>query len=222
MNSKLFVAAVVLFGLGMGPAAAAVSDTTIDALPYSGDYPNPPGSGTSTDYVDLWDSLASEYPTPPAGYFFQTIPVWNDVSNSTAGGVDENLAYHDSVTFTVTGATEGTWSFRIGVDFGYGGALLVDGQALQTQDHDMWWAGSYSNPSQYLAGSIFLSPGTHTLDVYGAENCCDGAIQGQYLEPGATNYSTFAAPEPATWATLLTGFAGLGVLAYRRRTVSAA
>jgi len=147
-------------------------------LPYFGDYPTPPGTGTSADYVNLWNSLASANPTPPSGYLFQKVADWNgNISNYIAGGVNTNLAYHDSATFTVTAATAGIWSFRTGIDFGYGGTLIVDGAVLQTQDHDMWWAGSYSDPSQFLQGSI-----TSARELYAEclwrESCCDGGTQG--------------------------------------------
>ncbi len=222
MNSKMLTVAAALIGIGMSPALATVNIVTIDALPYYGNYPTPPGAGTSADYVNLWNSLLATYSTPPAGYTFQSVASWNNISNSgTGGGVNQNIAYHDTATFTVYASDAGTWNFRTGIDFGYGGTLIVNGHELQTQASDMWWNDNYYHPSQYLQGSLYLAAGTYTLNVYGAENCCDGGTQGQYLAPGQTVYRDFtsgvtAVPEISTWAMMLAGFAGLGFVGFAR------
>ena len=218
MKLKIFALVAAVLGAGFTPAAATAGSVKIDALPYTAGAI--PGSGSSADYVNLWNTLASANPTPPGGYLFQTVADWNGgVSNSIAGGVNTNLAYRDTATFTVTAATAGLWTFRTGIDFGYGGTLIVNGVELQTQAHDMWWAGSYSNPSQFLQGSITLGAGTYTLNAYGAEGCCDGGTQGQYLTPGGTvwkDFTTTAVPETSTWTMMLAGFASLGFAGYSR------
>ncbi|MDH4067090.1 MAG: PKD domain-containing protein, partial [Acidobacteriota bacterium] len=44
---------------------------------------------------------------------------------------------------------------------------------------DMWWNGGFGNTSQYLQGSVTLSPGAHIVELYGFERCCDGATLSQ-------------------------------------------
>lgn len=48
-----------------------------------------------------------------------------------------------------------------------------------------------------------------------AMTCANDVIQGQVDLPGLGNIP--AAPEPATWAMILLGFAGVGFMAYRRK-----
>jgi hypothetical protein len=214
MNSKMLAVAAALVGLGMGPALADV--VRMDALPY---YGGVPGNGSSGAYVSAFYSDLAANPGPNPGYANQILSEWNNAHNSGVGGSNTNLAYHDSVTFTVTSA--GLWSFRTGIDLGYGGTLIVDGQALQTQTNDMWWNGGYGDPSQFLQGSINLGVGTHTLNVYGMEGCCDGGTQGQFMSPVSDGFQSFkttagAVPEISTWAMMLAGFVALGFAGFVR------
>ena len=81
----------------------------------------------------------------------------NGLNNqSVSGGGGSNIAYHESAAFTVAANQVGTWQFRWGPDFGKGGTLLVDGVELQSRWTDMWWSGSFGDPTQYLAGMANL------------------------------------------------------------------
>ncbi len=91
--------------------------------------------------------------------------------------------------------------------------------------NDMWWAGSYANPTQIfqLSGNN-LAAGNHTLDIYGLEGCCDGGQQGQFKIGATGTWTTFAAndghnpiPEPASIALFGIGLVGLGFM--RRRQI---
>ncbi len=147
----------------------------------------------------------------------------NFISHASLFGGNSNFAMKTTVNFGV--ATAGTWSFRSGVDFGYGGAMFIDGNALDFKGSDMWWNNSYGTPSQFLAGSGVLSAGNHVLTVLGFEGCCDGGQQVQFMMP-AGSYTSFsnadglnAVPEPAT---LGLAFAGLGLVGLSRRRKGAA
>lgn len=90
----------------------------------------------------------------------------------------------------------------------------------------MWWNYSYNNPSQYFNVSVNFGAGSHTLNLYGLENCCDGGQQTQFKAPGASSFTTFSAndglvsavPEPESYAMIL---AGLGLLGFASRRKSA-
>ncbi|MBW8780053.1 MAG: CCXG family PEP-CTERM protein [Burkholderiales bacterium] len=132
-----------------------------------------------------------------------------------------NSALEATVSFYVTAPT--TFKFRAGVDFGGGGTMVLDGTGLDTHGNDMWWAGSYSDSSQYFAGSATLSAGAHTLSLYGFEGCCSGNMQAQYSTDFGDSYTSFsntdslpAVPEAQSFAMLLAGLGMVGALARRR------
>lgn len=86
----------------------------------------------------------------------------------------------------------GLWQFRYGADFGRGGGLYVNGQALEEQwNDDLWWANNWgtgapsNNEDQILRGSINLSTGYHKLEVLGFEGGNDGGITVQFKRPSA-------------------------------------
>lgn len=59
--------------------------------------------------------------------------------------------------------------------------MILDGAVLQERWTNMWWAGSWNTASQYLTGTSALSSTqVHTLEIYGGEDCCDGAQQLQF------------------------------------------
>jgi len=162
--------------------------------------------------------------TPGAGYGSTTIASYDNVNNSGLFGSGSNIAFKSVINFGVSAADAGAWSFRSGVDFGKGGALFLDGVALDFKSNDMWWAGNYNNGSQFLSGSGNLSAGNHTLSIYGLEGCCDGGQQAQF-KAGNNNFVSFGAndglisavPEPTTYAMLLVGLGLLGFTARRKQ-----
>lgn len=160
-----------------------------------------------------------------AGYGTKTLSTYDNVSNSSLFGANSNIAWKATIDFNA--ATDATWAFRSGVDFGNGGALFLDGVAVDVKSTDMYWSNSYDNASQYFQYTTLLKAGNHTLAIYGLENCCDGLQQAQYKIGGAA-YTTFASadglnpkaaavPEPATLASFGLGLALIGGLRRRQR-----
>jgi hypothetical protein len=151
----------------------------------------------------------------------------DNFSHQALFGGNANFAMKTTVKFGV--ASAGAWSFRAGVDFGMGGAMFLDGAAVDFKASDMWWDGAYNNASQYFAASSALAAGNHVLTIVGFEGCCDGAQQVQFMRPSNSVFTSFGiddglaplgeVPEPATLG--LAG-AALGLLGWSRRRKGAA
>jgi hypothetical protein len=131
-------------------------------------------------------------------------------------------AFEATIKFVVGSPT--TYDFRAGVDFGGGGTLVLDGTALDTNGNNMWWDYSYGDRSQFLAGSSTLAVGSHTLSLYGFEDCCSGNMQVQFSTDGGKTYTSFGAadglpaiPEAQTYAMLLAGLGLVATVARRRK-----
>jgi Metallo-peptidase family M12/Secretion system C-terminal sorting domain/HYR domain len=86
-----------------------------------------------------------------------------------------NHGYYIAVPFTEATATN--FSFRVGPDFGGGGAVFLDGQYVIGRNYNLWWNGNWSNTSQLLEGyNIPVTAGPHVLEIYGWEDCCFGGM----------------------------------------------
>jgi hypothetical protein len=163
----------------------------------------------------------------PAGYKgSKSVAVYDNLRvENYFGGLNSNYAFESTINFGVTSAQAGTWNFRTGVDFGYGGALFVDGVALGFNANNMWWNGSYGTINGSLQGALNLAAGNHVMKVYGFESCCDGAMQAQFKAANASAYATFSAddklnavPEPVSIATFGLGAGALALVRRRRKS----
>jgi uncharacterized repeat protein (TIGR01451 family)/MYXO-CTERM domain-containing protein len=167
----------------MSAAGALLAPTTARAqiMFETRSWPQTPAPSSTATAISIFDGLTGG----AAGYGCSLPSTVNGTSNQTTiHGPDQNIAYHVSAEFVVSAAQAGTWQFRWGPDFGFGGTLLMDGQELQSRWSDMWWGGSFSTPTQYLQGSVNLAAGTHVVEVFGFESCCDGGTDAQFMPPG--------------------------------------
>ena len=169
---------------------------------------------------------------PGAGYCDASPASFTLLSNQlVCGGPASNIAYGFFVDFDVSALQGADFSLRLAPDFGRGGALFLDGNLLAVNTNDMWWGGSYGNPSQvFQAIGLALNAGHHQLAMYGLEACCDGWAEGQYRIGSSGAWLTFASgdalrpltvlPEPASLALVLGALSALATLAWRgtRRT----
>jgi hypothetical protein len=130
-NQMLVAAAILAGGLLTSVAPATATILTDSTRFYSGGLLDN-GAATSVNYVGNWAKLAATAPTTGYGDF--SLPNWQAVNNP--GGTHVDVATHIDGIFYAS--TAGTWSFRVAVDAGWGGTLLVDGQEVQTRDTDMW------------------------------------------------------------------------------------
>jgi hypothetical protein len=166
---------------------------------------------------------------PGAGFCDASPASFTLLSNQlVCGGPASNIAYGFFVDFDVTAAQGADFSVRLAPDFGRGGALFLDGALLAVNSGDMWWGGSYGNPSQvFQAVGLALNAGHHQLALYGLEGCCDGWAEGQYRVGSSGDWTTFArgdtlqavaaagVPEPASLVLVLGALSAMGALAWR-------
>lgn len=139
---------------------------------------------TLAGFFGLFDAAAS-----PAGYGCQVLPDYVNRSNLSVFGGGTNVHYSTLFFLDVPAAQAGTWSFRLGPDYGQGGALYAGTTTLQSKwGTDLWWAGSYANAAQLLQGSVTLAAGRTMIMAYGTEGCCEGLAAMQARPPGAANY----------------------------------
>jgi hypothetical protein len=129
------------------------------------------------------------------------------VPNST-GGNDGTFFETAKFTGTFTLASSGTVSFQLGSDDD--SFIYVDGTLFG------------QNPGVHGVTNVnFTSPllnaGAHNIEVFFADRENTGAFLSLNLlstdvviNPGV--------PEPSTWAMMLLGFAGIGFIAYRRKS----
>jgi hypothetical protein len=176
---------------------------------------------SASAYKNTIDALMRTSAT--SGYGNKTLGTYDGVSNHGSFGSSNNIAFRFEVDFNANVA--GNWGLRVGPDFGLGGAVFLDGQAVAFRTNDMWWAGSYANASQDFAFTVNLAKGNHTLLVYGLEACCDGAQQAQFQGPNASAYTTFSSTDGHNPATLpepgslpLMAVAGIGLVALQRKS----
>lgn len=206
----------ILTALSLGLLAIAANASTIQYQ--TGHYTGSPTFASASDYQVAVDSAVVSSPLIALASYESVNPGLSQSGND---------AFKATVTFGVADA--GVWSFRSGVDFGLGGAMFLDGVAQTFKTNDMWWAGNYSNPSQYLSFSNALTAGNHTLTIYGLEWCCSGPQQAQFKAASSDVFVSFgrndglvsAIPEPESYAMMLAGLALMGTMARRRKSKAA-
>jgi hypothetical protein len=229
---------------------AAVKNANADYLVGQGMYP-PPGNVTfvgsgsadaaggrtgsyssldSTQYTNLWwgpENINASMDGNPSNYLTTLLSLTNSNHTATWTGItsitDEITGTHNVYTEFVATLTGATWTSPVGAgisDSSNGSPLEVaqiTGTSFQVQEQ---FLASYTNNGLgYTAFSgLFNSAHTapydpnHPLDVTNF----DGGFW--YTSPPS---GVGAVPEPSTWAMMILGFAGLGFMAYRRKSKAA-
>ncbi|MCU1374581.1 MAG: exported protein of unknown function [Actinomycetia bacterium] len=154
--------------------AMTLRSVWFETRPWNGAVPSSASSAVAT-----FNGL----PTGSGGYCATQVAALAGASNQTVcEGTNSWIGYHASMAFDVAAA--GQWRFRLGPDFGGGGALLVDGAPIDFHSYDSWWGFSWENPAVIFQGSINLGVGNHVFELYGFDDCCDGPWGAQLQAPG--------------------------------------
>jgi hypothetical protein len=182
--------------------------------------------------------LAFAAPAASATVLYDNGPV----TGSNAYFINGN-AIADSFTLatasTVTGVNFAVWSFGgaiTTVDWGItstANSFPITGTAAVTIGASDGTVGPYTiNSDSFLTGDVTLAAGTYYLVL---QNAIGATVAWDVSSGPSTAFDkldhitipseTFqitgisaAVPEPSTWAMMLLGFAGVGFMAYRRKT----
>lgn len=141
------------------------------------------GSTTQpTSYTSWWSAFNSAA-AGQSGYGCKILTDMTNINNSGQFGSDANILF--SYVTVLTANSSGTWQFRHGPDYGWGGGIYSNHTVLQEKyGTDLWWNGSWTNADQILAGSFTATSGSYyVLRSYGGEGGADGSEQLQISAP---------------------------------------
>lgn len=221
-------AGLMLAAAALPASASLITVHTRASTDAAGSAPTDPANGAYYRHT-VETALATG---PTAGYCDTTVASFSNVTNQGAcGGVANNLAFDFTIDFGVTAAQGADFSFRMGADFGKGGAVYLDGHLAGVHTNDMWWAGNWASTSGIFQSlDLVLNEGNHRLTFYGLEACCDGGQQAEY-RIGQQAWTVFAStdtlqlrsaqaatiPEPSSLSLLLAVTLGMGSVHLLRR-----
>jgi hypothetical protein len=72
--------------------------------------------------------------------------------------------------------------FRVGVDWGRGGGIILDGELVVHSTEDGWWSGNWEAGAPHVLNipERLYRKGWHKIQLIGFEGCCDGVQSAQY------------------------------------------
>jgi hypothetical protein len=186
------------------------------------------GSGQHLEFFYQGGTQTSQNATnqygDPQGYFY---PTFNALSPQGGNfvGLDSDIAYDGQISQTINGLTiGGTYT----LSFYWAGAQLINRSGDTTDALHVTFGGDAFNTATVPVASGQFSgwmKETHTFKATSASQTLSflafGGPTGLPPIASVDGVSLTGAPEPATWAMMLTGFGGLGALLRRRRSAAA-
>ncbi|PIE39226.1 MAG: hypothetical protein CSA53_02580 [Gammaproteobacteria bacterium] len=79
------------------------------------------------------------------------------------------------------GATS-VWDLQFAVDATYGAAIYLDGVEIVSRTDDLWWQNDWNNGDVLYVSDLIVNPGSHDLQVFWAERCCNGSNQFRIID----------------------------------------
>lgn len=123
-------------------------------------------------------------------------------------------------------ASSGSWGFDLGLDAGYGAAFYLDNTLISNRTDNLWWSYNWNNSDVMHVLDNTLTAGDHKIEIYWAENCCNGASSAKFTTDGinwqalsSDNIANAASvPEPATLALFSLGLVGLSLARIKKKS----
>ena len=120
----------------------------------------------------------------------------------------------------------GSWGFDLGLDAGYGAAFYLDNNLVSNRTDDLWWTYNWNNSDVMHVLDNTLTAGAHSIEIYWAEKCCNGASSVNFTTDGISwqalsteNIDTAASvPEPASLALFGLGLVGLSFSRMKKKS----
>ncbi|MFD2231262.1 CCXG family PEP-CTERM protein [Alkalimarinus sediminis] len=120
----------------------------------------------------------------------------------------------------------GSWGFDLALDAGYGAAFYLDGNLVSNRTDNLWWAYNWNSSDVMRVLDNTLTAGDHKIEIFWAENCCNGASSAKFTTDGinwqALSSANIAAAasvaEPATIALFSIGLVGLSLSRMKRKS----
>lgn len=139
-----------------------------------------------TDQASAYAAFDAGNDTTP-GYGCAVINEFDNIRNQVLFGppnLNNNFGIRITAHHEVQAADVGVWEFRLGGDYGRGGALYVDDLPITERwNEDIWWGLNWGN-TDVIQGSVYLTEGYHKFEAIGFEGCCDGENEYQFRKPG--------------------------------------
>lgn len=137
---------------------------------------------TGKTYMSVTEIEEELVKKPTKGYCEKNVEAMTAVSNKRlCKGVNRNVGYYYRVEFPVCQSNL-KYAFKLPVDFGQGGVVVLDGKIIKQEKTDIWEGGK----STKLNVEFILGEGNHVLEVYGSEVCCDGTTSWSFKVHNST------------------------------------
>ncbi|UZE96609.1 CCXG family PEP-CTERM protein [Alkalimarinus alittae] len=195
----------------LSAAAAVVLSSTVNASLITLDSRSIDVAIDNTDFVSSWTNQTSAITHTDIDTF--------DLYRSGNNTINLMTIDFDMVSM-------GSWGFDLGLDAGYGAAFYLDNTLVSSRTDNLWWAYNWNNSDVMHVLDNTLTAGAHTLEIYWAENCCNGASSAKFTTDGinwqalsSENIAKAASvTEPATIALFSLGLVGLSLTRIKKKS----
>ncbi|MCJ8319374.1 MAG: CCXG family PEP-CTERM protein [Colwellia sp.] len=155
---------------------------------------------------------------------------WGEQTSTITSSVVDNLSSFLTGRYTFNhlqidlsiDRSAASWTFDFALDATHGAAVYLDGavDSIANRTDDLWWGYNWNHSDVFTVTLSDLSRDNQVIDVYWAENCCNGSNSIRFTNDAnqvrvlsVANLDSASIPEPTSIA--LFGLAVFGLAARR-------